>query len=81
MDVCVRSYSVFVSSCVYVTALRQPDNSSKESYRLCKNDYGTEEKASAQQRAVEPLMNESTKHLLQFCHVGFRGNPESWPRL
>jgi hypothetical protein len=34
------------------------DHSSKESYRLCKNDYGTEEEARTQQRAVESLMNE-----------------------
>jgi hypothetical protein len=27
-------------------------------YRLCKNDYETEEKVRAQQRIVEPLMNE-----------------------
>jgi hypothetical protein len=33
-------------------------HSSIESYRLCKKDYETEETASAQQRAIEPLMNE-----------------------
>jgi hypothetical protein len=44
--------------CVQVAALQRADHSSKESYRLYKNDYGTEEEARAQQRAVEPLMNE-----------------------
>jgi hypothetical protein len=36
--------------------LRRADHSSKESYRLCKNDYETDEEAWAQQRVVEPLM-------------------------
>jgi hypothetical protein len=58
MDICMYVYSVFVFSCVLVTALRRTDHSSKESYRLCKKDYGTEEEARAQQRAVEPLMDE-----------------------
>jgi hypothetical protein len=57
MDVCVCVCSVFVLSCVYVAALRRADHSSKESYRLCKKDYETEEEARAQQRDVEPLMN------------------------
>jgi hypothetical protein len=51
ISVCV--YSVFV----YVAALRRADHSFKESYRLCKNDYGSEEEARAQQRTVESLMN------------------------
>jgi hypothetical protein len=34
------------------------NHSYKESYRLCKNYYETEEEARAQKRAVEPLMNE-----------------------
>jgi hypothetical protein len=38
--------------------LRRADHTSKESYRLCKKDYETEEEARALQRAVEPLMNE-----------------------
>jgi hypothetical protein len=38
--------------------LRRADHSSKDSCRLCKNDYGTEEEARVQQRAVERLMNE-----------------------
>jgi hypothetical protein len=60
--VCVCVYSVFVLSCVEVEALQRADHSSKESYRLCKRDYGTEEEARAQKRAVEPLMNELIKY-------------------
>jgi hypothetical protein len=41
-----------------VAALRRADHSFKEYYRLCKNDYETEEEAGAQQRAVEPFKNE-----------------------
>jgi hypothetical protein len=58
MDVCGCVYSVFVLSFVLVAALLRADPPSKESYRLCKNDYETEEEARAQQRAVERLMNE-----------------------
>jgi hypothetical protein len=39
-------------------ALRRADHSSKESYRLCKKDYETEEEARAQQMAEELLMKE-----------------------
>jgi hypothetical protein len=53
----VGVYSVFVLFSVYVATLRRVDHSSKESYRLCKKDYETEEEGRAQ-RAVEPLMNE-----------------------
>jgi hypothetical protein len=43
---------------VQVAALRWADPSSKESYCLCKEDYGNEEEARAQERAGEPLINE-----------------------
>jgi hypothetical protein len=49
-------------------ALRRADHSSKESYRLCKNDYETEEEARAQQRAVEPFTNEL--NVESNCSVG-----------
>jgi hypothetical protein len=54
MFVCVHLFCV----CGQVAALRRADHSPKESYRLCKKDYETEEETRAQQRAVEPLMNE-----------------------
>jgi hypothetical protein len=38
--------------------LRRADLPSKESYRLYKKDYETEEEATVQQRTVEPIMNE-----------------------
>jgi hypothetical protein len=38
--------------------LRRADPPFKGPYRLCKNDSDTEEEAKAQQRAVEPLVNE-----------------------
>jgi hypothetical protein len=43
---------------VFVLYLRRADPLSKESYRLFKKHYETEEEARAQQTAVEPLMNE-----------------------
>jgi hypothetical protein len=55
---CVCVYSVFVLFCVKVEVLRRADHSSKESYPLCKKDYETEEETRAQQRTVEPLINE-----------------------
>jgi hypothetical protein len=58
MDACVCVFSVFVLPCMYVAALRGADRLSRESYGLCKKDYKTEEEARAQQKVVEPLMNE-----------------------
>jgi hypothetical protein len=52
---------VFVLS--RVAALRRADPLSKESYRHCKRDYGTEEQTWAQQRALEPIMNELLKSI------------------
>jgi hypothetical protein len=52
MDICVCIYSVFVLSRVQVAALRRAVHSFKESYRLCKKDYETEEEARAQQMDV-----------------------------
>jgi hypothetical protein len=62
MDVCVCVFSVFALSCVQVVALRRADPSSKEPYRLCKKDCETEEETRAQQRAVDPLMNEMNEY-------------------
>jgi hypothetical protein len=52
MVICMWVYSVFMFF------LRRADHSSKEPYRLCKKDYGTEEEAKTQQRAIESLMKE-----------------------
>jgi hypothetical protein len=52
MDVCVCVYFVFVFSCIQVAALRRSDHSSKDYYRLCKNEYESEDEARIQQRAV-----------------------------
>jgi hypothetical protein len=63
MDVCVHLFCVCVVLCVG-SGLARADHSPKESYRLWKKDYETEEEARAQQMAVEPLTNEGIIHLL-----------------
>jgi hypothetical protein len=55
MSVCI--YSVFVLSCVQVAALRWADPPSKESYRLYKEDHGTEKAAKVLQGVVESWMD------------------------
>jgi hypothetical protein len=62
---CVRLFYVCVV-CVQVAAFRRVNHSSKESYRLYKIDYETEEEAMAQQRAVEPLVNEWMESVMNF---------------
>jgi hypothetical protein len=57
MDVCLCVYYVFVF-CVWVEALQRADRSSKESYRLCKKDYETEEEVRANKKAIELLMTD-----------------------
>jgi hypothetical protein len=44
--------------------MRRADHSSKQSYRLCKNDYETEERARAQKRAVVPMIDEWLNKLI-----------------
>jgi hypothetical protein len=56
MDVCIVCvYSMFILFCVQVEALQRADHSSKESHRVCKKDYVTEEKAWALNGLEEPL--------------------------
>jgi hypothetical protein len=62
--VCV--YSVFFVVLCVGSGLAFADHWSKESYHLCKKYYETEEEARAQQSAVKPLLNESTKMHLNF---------------
>jgi hypothetical protein len=58
MSVCAFIVCLCCSVCgVWVAALRLTDSPSKESYRLCRKNYETEEEARAQRRAVDPLMS------------------------
>jgi hypothetical protein len=57
--------------------LRRADPSSKEWYCLCKKGYETEDEARAEQRAVEPLMNDvsdETKILFRFFLLQIEGD-------
>jgi hypothetical protein len=58
MDIGVCVYSVFVLSCVLVAASRRADPPSKESYRVCKKDYVSEEEARKAVEALNEWMNE-----------------------
>jgi hypothetical protein len=60
----ISVYAFILCLCCPVCRQRLCDG---ESYRLCKNDYGTEEEDKAQQRAVVPsknewMMNETSWH-------------------
>jgi hypothetical protein len=57
VDVCVCVYSVFVLSCV-VSGLATGWSLVQGVLLSVQKDYETEEEATAQQRAVEPLMDE-----------------------
>jgi hypothetical protein len=50
--------------------LRRAEHSSKESYLLCKKDYGTGVEARAQQRDVESMMNEMDEMKMDFSERG-----------
>jgi hypothetical protein len=58
MDVCVRVYSVCVVLCVGSGLATGWSLAQGVIPTVNKNDYDTEEEGGAQQRAVEPLMNE-----------------------
>jgi hypothetical protein len=62
---CMRLFCGYVA-CMSVAALRWADHSSKESCRLYKEDYETEEEARAQQRALE---NEKWKMDEMVLHI------------
>jgi hypothetical protein len=65
MDVFVCVYSVFVQ----VAVLWRADDSSKESYRLCKRDYETEKEVRTQKRNVEPLKEWIKWMILLISHM------------
>jgi hypothetical protein len=50
-------YSIHVALCVG-SGHAKADHSSKESYSLCEKYCETEEEARAQERALEPFINE-----------------------
>jgi hypothetical protein len=66
--ICVCLYSVFMLVLCLISGFTTGWPPSKESYRLCKKDYETEEEGRAQQTAVEPLINEwMNEHGLRYC--------------
>jgi hypothetical protein len=55
------------------TALRRADHSSKESYRLCKNDYGAEYEAWARNELEAPLKKKEPSNMVHAICKGAQG--------
>jgi hypothetical protein len=74
MDVwCVYVYSVFVLPCVWVEALRRVNTSSKESYRLCKDQETSETSISRIPYAPEGAADHTKKFNIKIQFLCAKG--------